>query len=363
MKNGHPKAKPFLKWAGGKTQLLDVIQTHLPAELMRGEITRYIEPFAGSGAVFFYIAAHYPLSELILLDGNEELILAYRTLKTRCEQVVVALQSLQMDYHQLPAEDQKIFYYNQRRNFNESKANIDFEHEKPGLAAVKRTAQLIFLNRTCYNGLFRVNSRGAFNVPFGSYKNPTICDADNLNAVGEVLQRAKIVWGDFETCRTWVHAQTFVYFDPPYGIKFGSNWQVSTRRRDVKDGRIEDATRQPEQVRAFRDTWQLGIHSYLAYLRDRLVLARELLTETGSLFVQIGDENVHLVRSVLDEVFGSENCCGVVTFQKTTGQSSPLAKTNVLTKVADYLETISKHLAGAEAVDAPVPNQCTGQLD
>lgn len=216
MKNGHPKAKPFLKWAGGKTQLLDVIQTHLPAELMRGEITRYIEPFAGSGAVFFYIAAHYPLSELILLDGNEELILAYRTLKTRCEQVVVALQSLQMDYHQLPAEDQKIFYYNQRRNFNESKANIDFEHEKPGLAAVKRTAQLIFLNRTCYNGLFRVNSRGAFNVPFGSYKNPTICDADNLNAVGEVLQRAKIVWGDFETCRTWVHAQTFVYFDPPY---------------------------------------------------------------------------------------------------------------------------------------------------
>ena len=100
-----------------------------------------------------------------------------------------------------------------------------------------------------------------------------------------------------------------IYLDPPYGIKFGSNWQVSTRKRDVKDGKAEDATRQPEQIRAFRDTWKLGIHSYLAYLRDRLTVARELLTETGSVFVQIGDENVHLVRCVMDEVFGSENFC------------------------------------------------------
>ncbi|MBW2119863.1 MAG: site-specific DNA-methyltransferase, partial [Deltaproteobacteria bacterium] len=98
-----------------------------------------------------------------------------------------------------------------------------------------------------------------------------------------------------------------IYIDPPYGIKFGSNWQVSTRKRDVKDGKAADVTRQPEQIRAFRDTWKLGIHSYLSYLRDRLVVARELLTETGSVFVQIGDENVHLVRCLLDEVFGSEN--------------------------------------------------------
>jgi len=109
-----------------------------------------------------------------------------------------------------------------------------------------------------------------------------------------------------------------IYFDPPYGIKFGSNWQVSTRKRDVKDGKAEDATRQPEQIRAFRDTWQLGIHSYLAYLRDRLTAARELLTESGSIFVQIGDENVHLVRSVLDEVFGSENVITTVSYAKTT---------------------------------------------
>ncbi len=98
-----------------------------------------------------------------------------------------------------------------------------------------------------------------------------------------------------------------IYVDPPYGIKFGSNWQVSTRKRDVKDGKVEDATRQPEQVKAFRDTWELGIHSYLSYLRDRLTVARDLLTESGSIFVQIGDENIHLVRSLLDEVFGSDN--------------------------------------------------------
>jgi adenine-specific DNA-methyltransferase len=97
---------------------------------------------------------------------------------------------------------------------------------------------------------------------------------------------------------------------------------VSTRKRDVKDGKAEDATRQPEQVRAFRDTWKLGIHSYLAYLRDRLVVARDLLTETGSVFVQIGDENVHLVRSVMDEVFGSENFCAVIPFKKTSSVGS-----------------------------------------
>ena len=110
-----------------------------------------------------------------------------------------------------------------------------------------------------------------------------------------------------------------IYIDPPYGIKFGSNWQVSTRKREVKDGSAQDATRQPEQVRAFRDTWKLGIHSYLAYLRDRMVVARELLTETGSIFVQIGDENVHLVRNVMDEVFGSENFVSSISVRKTGG--------------------------------------------
>ncbi|MBN1631298.1 MAG: site-specific DNA-methyltransferase, partial [Thermoleophilia bacterium] len=123
-----------------------------------------------------------------------------------------------------------------------------------------------------------------------------------------------------------------IYIDPPYGIKFGSNWQVSTRKRDVRDGKAEDLTRQPEQVRAFRDTWEKGIHSYLAYLRDRLVLARDLLTDSGSIFVQIGDENVHLVRALLDEVFGSEAFCSLISFSKTTGQTHHL-----LAETSDYL--------------------------
>jgi adenine-specific DNA-methyltransferase len=123
-----------------------------------------------------------------------------------------------------------------------------------------------------------------------------------------------------------------IYLDPPYGIKFGSNWQVSTRKRDVKDGKAEEVTRQPEQVKAFRDTWELGIHSYLSYLRDRLVVARELLTETGSIFVQIGDENVHLVRCLMDEVFGSDNFCSVITYRT----SVPLSSSG-LASISDYV--------------------------
>jgi len=128
-----------------------------------------------------------------------------------------------------------------------------------------------------------------------------------------------------------------IYIDPPYGIKFGSNWQVSTRKRDVKDGKAADATRQPEQIRAFRDTWQLGIHSYLAYWRDRLVAARELLTETGSVFVQIGDENVHLVRCLMDEVFGSENFMSLITVAKTSALGQ-----KTLDNINDYIIWYSK---------------------
>ena len=123
-----------------------------------------------------------------------------------------------------------------------------------------------------------------------------------------------------------------IYIDPPYGIKFGSNWQVSTRKRDLTDGKATDLTRQPEQVRAYRDTWELGIHSYLSYLRDRLVAARELLTDSGSVFVQIGDQNLHLVRVLLDEVFGADNACGLISFAKTSGQTNDL-----LSSVSDFI--------------------------
>ena len=123
-----------------------------------------------------------------------------------------------------------------------------------------------------------------------------------------------------------------IYFDPPYGIKFNSNWQVSTRSHDVKDGKRDQITREPEQVKAFRDTWKSGVNSYLTYLRDRLILARDLLSESGSIFLQIGDENVHRVRVVMDEVFGPEQCCSQLTITKTAGQSSDL-----IAGTADYI--------------------------
>jgi adenine-specific DNA-methyltransferase len=136
-----------------------------------------------------------------------------------------------------------------------------------------------------------------------------------------------------------------IYLDPPYGIRFGSNWQVSTRKRDVKDGKVEDATRQPEQVKAFRDTWELGIHSYLSYLRDRLAAAHELLTESGSIFVQIGDENVHLVRSLMDEVLGSENFVALIAITKSGGG---LESTSRIPTRLDYLVWYAKDVTKAK---------------
>src|SRR5215472_6484836 len=123
-----------------------------------------------------------------------------------------------------------------------------------------------------------------------------------------------------------------IYFDPPYGIKFNSNFQWSTTTRDVKDGNITHITREPEQVKAFRDTWRDGIHSYLTYLRDRLTVARDLLADSGSIFVQIGDENLHRLRNIMDEVFGDDNCVSVITLKKTAGQDERL-----LNNVADYI--------------------------
>lgn len=145
-----------------------------------------------------------------------------------------------------------------------------------------------------------------------------------------------------------------VYVDPPYGIKFGSNWQSRVGNRDVKDGKLDDAPREAEQIKAFRDTWELGIHSYLEYLRDRLVAARELLTERGSCFVQIGDENVHLVRLLMDEVFGSENFVSQITFATTSGFS----QSSALGRAGDYvlwysmsLEMLKSRTLWREALD------------
>lgn len=163
-----------------------------------------------------------------------------------------------------------------------------------------------------------------------SWKNRMIL-GDSLQVMGSLAER--------EALRGKVQ---MIYIDPPYGIKFGSNWQVRTGKRDVRDGRLEDAAREAEQIKAFRDTWELGIHSYLSYLRERLIVSRELLSESGSVFVQIGDENVHLVRSLLDEIFGSENFASMIVAKKTGGAGS-----GGLDGVADFIIWYSKDATAA----------------
>lgn len=158
-----------------------------------------------------------------------------------------------------------------------------------------------------------------------------------------ILGDALLVMGSLAE-KERLHGQVqMIYVDPPYGIKFNSNWQVSTRKPKVQDGKTQDLTRQPEQVKAFRDTWELGIHSYLNYLRERLIVARELLTTSGSIFVQIGDENVHLVRSLLDEVFGPENFVSLIPFKKTSAVGSFAGGTTVLAGTCDYIVWFAKN--------------------
>src|SRR5690606_19234307 len=136
-----------------------------------------------------------------------------------------------------------------------------------------------------------------------------------------------------------------IYIDPPYGIKYGSNFQPFVNKRDVKDRKDEDLTQEPEMIKAFRDTWELGIHSYLTYLRDRLLLSKELLSQTGSIFVQISDENLHRVRAILDEVFGSENALPLLVFRKTTGAGSPTGYVEVIPQTCDFLLWYAKDRA------------------
>ncbi|MEA5570058.1 DNA adenine methylase [Calothrix sp. UHCC 0171] len=210
-----PKPKPFLKWAGGKGKLIEQMSHYFPQGLIDGSIKRYVEPFIGGGAVFFYLASNYEdIKEFYLFDINPELILAYQTIQQNVEELIEELSSLQTEYFSLSSQEQTQYFYKIRTNFNSQKQEIDFHNYSPSW--IQRTAQIIFLNRTCYNGLFRVNSKGYFNVPVGRYKNPKICNKENLFSVSEVLKKAVIKLGDFELSKQFSDSSTFTYFDPPY---------------------------------------------------------------------------------------------------------------------------------------------------
>ncbi len=207
-------AKPFLKWAGGKGQLLQKFQNLYPQELKNKKIKNYYEPFVGSGAVFFDIAQNFEIENAYLYDINDELILTYKVIQQDVSKLIDFLNRYQKTYLKLDKKHRDEYFYEQRINYNFQRFNLDYT--KYSETWIPRAAQLIFLNRTCFNGLYRVNSKGEFNTPVGNYNNPTICDEHNLLAVSKILELAKIKKADFTQVKKDLKANSFVYFDPPY---------------------------------------------------------------------------------------------------------------------------------------------------
>ena len=200
-------AKPFLKWAGGKTQLINDIEKALPKDIFNDKFT-YIEPFVGSGAVLFWMLNNFPnLEKAVINDINEDLINTYKTIASRPTELISILEILQNEFHALEGseENKKLYYYQKRELYNTRK------EEQSGQAAL-----FIFLNRTCFNGLYRVNSSGAFNVPWGKLKNPTVCNKELLFAVGEWLRNVVIRNGSYSSALEDAKFGDVVYLDPPY---------------------------------------------------------------------------------------------------------------------------------------------------
>lgn len=200
-------AKPFLKWAGGKTQLITEIQRSLPYEITNKKFT-YIEPFVGSGAVLFWMLNNFPkLEKAVINDINLDLINTYKIIASKPFELISILQVLQNEFHYLEnnTEEKKKYYYQKRELYNTRKEE-----------QIVQAALFIFLNRTCFNGLYRVNKNNGFNVPMGSYKNPTICDDKNILAVSKALQKVEILCGDYENTLSVATPHSFFYFDPPY---------------------------------------------------------------------------------------------------------------------------------------------------
>ena len=200
-------AKPFLKWAGGKTQLISDIERILPIEIKKEKFT-YIEPFVGSGAVLFWLLNNFSkIEKAVINDINEDLINTYKAIASKPKELISILEILQNEFHNLEGNKdyKKLYYYKKRDLYNTRK------EEQSGQAAL-----FIFLNRTCFNGLYRVNSKNLYNVPMGDYKKPTICDKENILAVSNALQKVEILCGDFEQTLNYTDKNSLFYFDPPY---------------------------------------------------------------------------------------------------------------------------------------------------
>lgn len=201
--------KPFLKWAGGKGQLLMDIRKKYPKELGK-TIVKYAEPFVGGGAVLFDILSNYEMKEIYISDTNKDLINAYLIIKTNVEELIFKLKNFQSEFIPLNEEKRKEYFYKARERFNDIKINGNKDIN------IEKAALFIFLNKTCFNGLYRVNQKNVFNVPMGTYKKPLICDEENLLLISEKLKTVTIVCQDYKESENFIDANTFVYFDPPY---------------------------------------------------------------------------------------------------------------------------------------------------
>lgn len=201
-------AKPFLKWAGGKGQLLEEIRKCYPFE--RFGIRKYAEPFVGGGAVLIDILSNYRLDEVYISDTNAELINAYSIIRDKATILIEMLYEMQEQFIPHKEQERKLYYLSKRERFNELKTVDRIENN------IEKAALMIFLNKTCFNGLYRVNRKGLFNVPMGSYKKPVICDPDNIMRLSTLLQNVTIVNADYRESLCFIDYNTFVYFDPPY---------------------------------------------------------------------------------------------------------------------------------------------------
>ena len=203
------KVRPFVKWAGGKGSLIPQLTQYYPADLKTGVIDKYVEPFVGGGAVLIDILQKYEVKQAYAYDINKDLINAYNVIKTDVENLIKKLSKLEKEFLALDEEKRKEYYYEVRAEYNSSEI-------KEGKTSLKRAAEFIFLNRTCCNGLYRVNQSGDFNVPMGKYKNPTICDESNLRDLSYLLKNVEFICGTYQNTEELVDEKTFVYFDPPY---------------------------------------------------------------------------------------------------------------------------------------------------
>ena len=222
-------AQPFLKWAGGKRQLMKEIETRLPKNLE--SYNTYVEPFIGGGAVLFHLLEKYDFENVHISDLNPELILCYEMLKLDAKSVIKNLDKLIEAYPE-EIDDRKDVYYKIRTDWNEDVGNINSLSKSK---KIKRVSQMIFLNRTCFNGLFRVNRKGEFNVPIGNYKKPSFPKAENLLAVQKALENVTIHLSSFENCEFWVDKSTFIYFDPPYRPLSDTSHFVSYSKGEFDD--------------------------------------------------------------------------------------------------------------------------------